>query len=100
MHFSKMLKTCYRTVVSIAIRSFTWGLYTDSGMSGAKAVLFHPASRAWSLQLLLLPAFSFWPSAVFAWSLELGTWSFQHSALFSSSTFGYFPVYSSGEQSN
>jgi hypothetical protein len=46
-------------------------------MSGAKAVLFHPASRAWSLQLLLLPAFSFWPSAVFCICLELAAFSFQ-----------------------
>jgi hypothetical protein len=30
-NFSKMLKSCYRTVVSSVLRSFTWGFYPNSG---------------------------------------------------------------------
>jgi hypothetical protein len=67
-------------------------------MSGAKAVLFHPASRAWSLLLLLASGLQLLAFRRILYLL--GACSFQLSALFSSSTFGYFPVYSSGEQSD
>ena len=39
MHFSKMLKGCYRTVVSTTLRSFTWGFYPNFPRNeGAKTV--------------------------------------------------------------
>jgi len=65
----EMLKGCYRTVVSSALRCFTWGLYTNSGMNGAKVILFHPAPFQPQAVLAFLP-FGF--SAVLYLLLALG----------------------------
>jgi hypothetical protein len=87
--FLKMLKGCYRTVVSVPLRSFTWGFYPNSPkVSGA--FTNHVVSRSGFLHFSL-SLFAFFASLPRCLVASLPR------CLLSSET-GKTPVYYSSEQ--
>jgi hypothetical protein len=91
--FLKMLKGCYRTVVSVPLRCFTWGFYPNSPkVCGAFTIMLHPV-RSFCIFSLSLFAFAYCLTA-----FCLVAFLPRCLVAFSCSETGKTPVYYSSEQ--